>query len=232
MQGRTKHWLRGLKWVLIVALALYALPFCLYLFSNANTRSFMQEQLVYKHLVDSLTQPAQSDSAKAIAIYTFVAGHLQQPTGAAPAYQRPIDVYYGKTASCDQQVWLLMHLLRAADIKALMMFLYGADSVSHHTVAAVELSPGRYAMLDPFYKLYFIDGSVRLASVGDIMKGNVKAVGVVPPDYFKLYETKYPFKYHSDNTLNPSRRFVSGLLWAYSKVLGRSFTEVFRAMHN
>lgn len=216
--------------MLIVTLALYALPFCLYLFSNANTRSFMQEQLVYKHLVDSLTLPAQSDSAKAMAVYTFVAGHLQQPTGAAPSYQRPIDVYYGKTASCDQQVWLLMHLLRAADIKAQMVFLYGADCVSHHTVAAVEFSPGRYAMLDTFYKLYFIDGSGRLASVGDIMKGNVKAVGVIPPDYFKLYETKYPFKYHSDNTLNQSRRFVRGLLWVYSSILGRAFTGVFGAI--
>jgi Transglutaminase-like superfamily len=232
MQGRTKHWLRGLKWLLIVALALYALPFCLYLFSNANTRSFMQEQVVYKHLVDSLTQPAQSDSAKAMAIYTFVESSLKQPTGGAPNYQRPIDVYYGKSASCDQQVWLLMHLLRVVDIKAHMVFLYGADSVSHHTVAAVELSPGRYAMLDPFYKLYFIDGRGRLATIGDIMKGNVKAVGVIPTEYFKLYETRYPFKYHSDNILNPSRRFVRGLLWAYSSVLGRSYTEVFRAMHN
>lgn len=192
----------------------------------------MFEQVVYKPLVDSLTDGCTTDSAKALNVYNFLANNCQQPTGNQnPKYDNTYDVLTHKTASCDQQVWLLMHLLQLENIKTQMVFLYGYDSISHHSVAAVEITPGRYGMLDPFNKLYFIDGSGRHASIGDIMKGNVKAVGTIPKDYLKLYETKFDFKYHSDNTLDRPRKMMRSLLRFNQCVFGVLFTRPFEALN-
>ncbi len=192
----------------------------------------MFEQVAYKPLVDSLTNGCTTDSAKALNVYNFVANNCNQPTeNQNPKYDNTYDVLTHKTASCDQQVWLLMQLLQLKNIKTQMVFLYGYDSISHHTVAAVELTPGRYGMLDPFNKLYFIDGSGKLASIGDIMKGNVRAVGTIPPDYFKLYETRYDLKYHSDNTLDRPRKMMRSLLRFNQCVFGVLFTKPFEALN-
>lgn len=219
--------------IVVVIVFIYLLPFVAYLLVNNNNKQFMFEQVVYKPLVDSLTHGCKTDSAKAMNVYNFVANHCNQPQGSQnPKYDNTYDVLTHKTASCDQQVWLLMHLLQLENIKTQMVFLYGYDSISHHTVAQVELAPGRYGMLDPFNKLIFIDGSGRHASIGDIMKGNVQAVGNIPPDYLKLYETKYDFKYHSDNTLDRPRKMMRSLLHFNQCVFRVLFTKPFEALQD
>ena len=233
MGNRTKLWVRGLKWLLIAVVAFYALPFIIYLVLPAS-RNYMYEQVLYKPLTDSLTEGRDTDEAKAMAIFKYVSTHCRQPQGKEnPKYEFPHQVLQQKVAACDQQVWLLMHFLRVQNIHAQMVFLYGRDSVSHHTVAAVETQPGRYIMLDPFYKLYFINGVGKIASIGDITKGNIQyGITTIPDNYFNLYETKYPHKTHSNNKISGTKKILRALLFAECNVFGKLFSGVFEGVAN
>lgn len=192
----------------------------------------MYEQVLYKPLCDSLTKGLTTDEAKAISIFNYVANTCRQPQGKEnPNYATPHEVLQHKVAACDQQVWLLMHLLMVEDINAQMVFLYGYDSISHHTVAAVELAEGMYAMLDPFYKLYFVNWAGNKATIDDIAKGNIQFANTTIPDkYLDLYEVKYPYKIHSDNTLSTTKKTLRALLFAECKVFGKLFTKPFQSL--
>lgn len=230
-------WLKKYYKRILIALCsgialLYALPFILYGLMP-STRHFMHGEAQFIPLCDSLTQGVKTDSAKAMALFNYVAKTCKQPAaGENPKYDFVDEVFEHKTASCDQQVWLLMSLLRVENINAQMVFLYGNDSISRHTVIDVKTTPGNYIMLDPFYNLYFLDGAGKhIASIGDIMKGFISPANrPIPPNYFDLYGTKYEFKYHSDNTLSTTKKIVRTLLYADYYIFGKVFTDVFTAL--
>lgn len=198
----------------------------------------MFEQLAYKPLIDNLSKGAKTDSVKAIAVFEYVSNHCRQPEGNEnPKYDNTYDVLTHKTASCDQQVWLLMALLRVEDIDARMVFLYGYDSISHHTVAEVNFN-GHYVMLDPFYNLYVAESNKRMLSVDELTKMELEEwprfLGFENPQLVRypwLYSKKYPYKIHSDNKLDAPRHFIRSMLWCYQAVLGKLFTGPFVAMH-
>ena len=194
----------------------------------------MFEQLAYKPLAESLTEDCTTDSAKAITIYDFVVDNCKQPQGNEnPKYSTTYDVLTYKTASCDQQVWLLMALLRVEDIDAQMVFLRGSDSISHHTVAEVKINE-KWAMLDPFYSHHYPNNQGKIASVNDIITGNIplRDLYAMPESYRNLFAKQYPYKIHSDNKLDTPRRFMRSMLWGYQTVLGKLFTVPFVGMHN
>ncbi len=199
----------------------------------------MFEQVAYKPLVDRLTQGCTTDSAKAINVYNFVANNCNQPQGNEnPKYDNTYDVLTHKTASCDQQVWLLMHLLQLEDIDARMVFLYGYDSISHHTVAEVNFN-GHYVMLDPFYNLHVAENNNRMLSVEELTKMDLEEwprfLGFENPQlvsYPCLYSKKYPYKIHSDNTLDRPRKMMRSLLRFNQCVFGVLFTKPFEALQD
>lgn len=194
----------------------------------------MFEQLAYKPLVDSITHKAENDDQKAMLIYKYVADNTNEPQGNQnPKYNCTYDVLTHKTASCDQQVWLLMALLRVEDIDAQMVFLRGSDSISHHTVANISIS-GRYVMFDPFYYLYFDNRENRLATIDDLIKDPslLPPAKTLPTGYRDLFSPKYPYKIHSDNKPDTPRRFIRSMLWGYKSILGKLFTGPFMAMHS
>jgi hypothetical protein len=210
------------------------LPFVAYLLVNNNNKQFMFEQVAYKPLVDSIIQKAENDDQKAMLIYKYVADNTNEPQGNQnPKYNCTYDVLTHKTASCDQQVWLLMALLRVEDIDARMVFLRGSDSISHHTVAEVDIN-GKWVMLDPFYSQQYPNNQGKIASVDDIITGNIplRDLYAMPESYRNLFAKQYPYKIHSDNKLDLPRRFMRTMLWGYQTILGKLFTVPFRGMHN
>jgi hypothetical protein len=219
--------------ILAVIVFIYLLPFIAYLLANKNTKQFMFEQVAYKPLVDRLTQGCTTDSAKAINVYNFVANNCNQPQGNEnPKYDNTYDVLTHKTASCDQQVWLLMHLLQLEDIDARMVFLYGYDSVSHHTVTEVKIN-GKWIMLDPFYFHHYSNNQGKIASVDDIISGNIplRDYYAMPESYRNLFAKQYPYKIHSDNTLDRPRKMMRSLLRFNQCVFGVLFTKPFEALN-
>jgi transglutaminase-like putative cysteine protease len=219
--------------VLAAMLLLYLLPFILYMLVNNNNRQFMFEQLVYKELCYSITQDAKTDSAKIMQVFEYVSNNCRQPQGNEnPKYNCTYDVLTNKTASCDQQVWLLMALLRVEDIDAQMVFLRGSDSISHHTVAEVEINK-KWVMLDPFYSHHYPNNQGKIASVDDIITGNIplRDYYAMPESYRNLFAKQYPCKIHSNNKLDTSRRFIRSMLWGYRAILGKLFTMPFEALH-
>lgn len=220
--------------IVVVIVSIYLLPFIAYLLVNNNNKQFMFEQVVYKPLVDSLTHGCKTDSAKAMNVYNFVANHCNQPQGSQnPKYNNTYDVLTHKTASCDQQVWLLMHLLQLENIKTQMVFLYGYDSISHHTVAEVKIN-GKWVMLDPFYSHYYPNNQGKIASVNDIITGNIplRDLYAMPESYRNLFAKQYPYKIHSDNKLDLPRRFMRSLLHFNQYIFGVLFTKPFEALQD
>jgi hypothetical protein len=220
--------------IVAVIVFIYLLPFFAYLLANKNTKQFMFEQVAYKTIADNITKDCSTDSAKTMKIYEFVVNRCREPKeGENPKYNNTFDVFTHKTASCDQQVWLMMALLRVENIDARMVFLRGYDSISRHTVAEVNIN-GHYGMLDPFYHRYLYNNQQQLASVDDIIKGNLPKAGmgyVEPVEYWALFKPTFPYKIHSDNKLDSPHRFIRSILWGYKAVLGKAFTGPFKAMH-
>lgn len=199
----------------------------------------MYEQIVYKELCDSITKDTKTDSAKIMQVYEYVSNNCRQPQGNEnPKYNTTYDVLTNKVASCDQQVWLMNTMLGTIDISAEMVFLYGYDSISHHTVSIVGMlrydTQGYKAMLDPFYHLYFLNNDGKIAIMSEITEGNIRIPdNPLPPNYLDLYKPDYPYKRHShNNAMSTERRYVMNMLRLYTLWLGKVFTEPFKAMHN
>ena len=214
---------------LLVIVGIYLLPLLVYAVSP-NSRPFIKTQVLFKPLVDSITANAPADSAKAMLLYNYVANTCRKPgPGQNPKYNQAYEVLQNKTASCDQQVWLLMGLLRVADIDAEMVFLYGNDSISRHTVAQVDINK-EYIILDPFYNLYFKSELNRnaFAAISELEQrpGIFNQYPTLPDGYAGLYSKKYSYKIHSTNKLHSTAKLYRRLVWFNMTVFGSLFSRL------
>jgi len=98
---------------------------------------------------------------------------------------------------------VLLALCEAAGFSGRMIWLYGSDSISHHTVAEVFYD-GKYHMVDPFYKLRYYLADAKIASVDDIIAGKTNAFNELPPTLQALYGKKYPLKIAKRTTFFPT----------------------------
>lgn len=98
--------------------------------------------------------------------------------------------------ACDQKALVLVALAEQAGIEGHLVYLYGYDSISHHTVAELKVNQS-WAMFDPYFQHQFWTSANTIASVKDIVDQKVKVVNLPLIDsakYARLFETRYPYK--------------------------------------
>jgi hypothetical protein len=214
-----------LKIILIILAALicfYAIPF-ITLLSGANNREIIFREISYRMFYDKLSVGCKDDSAKAINIFKFVKENISAPPLKFQVKDKsPFDVIIESIGSCDQQANVLITLAGIGGIKGNLIFLYGYDSISHHSVCELQIN-NEYRMFDPFYNQLFLTNNGNLSSINDIQSGNVKFPkdsSLIPNGYFRLFEKKYPLKMNMTNNIPFCKRVVRKFINEWCSIFG------------
>ena len=185
---------------------LFFLPFTIR-FENPHTRSIVLKHVFY-YLISGKQSTGQEDST-AIALWKYVALNIRNPqTGERPKELPAMKILQQKWGSCDQQAILLTSMARAHGLDGRLIFLYGEDSISHHSVAEIKTGKS-FKMYDPYYGIIFKDSQNRVLSVEELKKNNEeikpmrldKKSSFNPKEYKRLFGRKYPQKIKSDNKI-------------------------------
>jgi hypothetical protein len=149
------------------------------------------------------TRSANSEEEKVLQLYTYVCKKIKKPN-----YKQVYDTtilgfngqhLYSGLGFCDEQCNTLLSLANTIDIQGRLLFLFGNDSISHHSVCEMKIA-NHYGMFDPFYKITLRNSNGQIASTEEIIdlprlldKTQIP-FGISDTDYRDLYGTKYPFK--------------------------------------
>lgn len=200
---------KALIYVSILVLGFYLLPFVFLLVGRSNI-----EHLTFKIIAEKLTIDCENDSSKVIQLYNFVVNKMDYPDNQHdPKDISVYDLLIYKYAFCDQQANVLMSLARFKNIDGRIVFLYGIDSVSHHSVCELKVE-GKYRMFGAYFNQMFYNKDSTLASVRDIQQNKIIKREVILPkrfnlssdDYFDLYDKKYPYRIFKYNDVHPTFR--------------------------
>lgn len=228
---------RALKWlILIVSVAfslLFFLPFAIR-FEEPDTRSSVVKHIVYQIVTKECSHPSEDSTARAL--WKFIGKIIQNPLpGQHPEDIPAMNVLMNKWGSCDQQALLLISFARAHGLDGRLVFLYGEDSISKHSVAEIK-TKGHYGMYDPYYGTIFINKRGLTASVEDLKKENCfqkfvhskntfQLKGFNLAEYRKLFGRKYPQKIKAVNQMGLRRNFWLHLTELPVKVFGSVFYD-------
>ena len=210
----TKFRPKFLHIIVFTILCFCLIPF-LSLFAGKKIRDFCFREISYQILFDKATAGYEGDSAKSIQLYKFVNENVSVPNENFIAKDdNPFDIIIDGVGYCDQQANILITLACVGGIKGNLVFLYGFDSVSHHSVCELKIN-GKYRMFDPFYKLFFLTKSHNMAGINDIQKGNLMGltdISSMPKNYFRLFEAKYPNRIFISNNFSFSKKVFRKIL--------------------
>ena len=187
---------------LLVISFLYLFPFYKYL-KGELTIGYITSSVIVNSRVDE----NQKDSLKALKLFNYVTSHLKYPTkNHLPIDDNCFQILKYQYASCDQQSNVLIYLASIAKIDGRLLFLYGRDSISHHSVAEIKIG-NKYRVFCPYFKKVFYNSSRELATMGDIQNGDLLNKRIVNPpnvtlsqrEYYQLYDTLFLFKIFKNN---------------------------------
>jgi len=130
-----------------------------------------QNYIAGKSIVNKLEKSSVTKKELANAIVKFVSDSFKTPNQPLPEREL-YQLIKDKEGFCDEQANVVLALCNYANIKGRLVFLYGADSISHHTVAEIHLD--KWYQVDPFYKITF-KGSFIIPSISSI-KSDLKLV--------------------------------------------------------
>ena len=132
-----------------------------------------------------------------------------------------------KQGYCDEQCNTLLTLVNTINHKGRLIFLYGKDSISHHSVCEVEID-GHYCMFDPFYGVTIRNHRGKLLGVHEIIK-NSNLVRSLPFNssistikYQALYAKKFPYKITKYNQIIqlPTEQKIHGIYKIWYAIFG------------
>lgn len=216
----TKFRTKVLHVILLTLLCFFLIPF-LSLFVGKKIRDFCFREISYQILFDKATAGQESDSAKSVQLFKFVNENVSVPNENFNVNDdNPFNIIIEGTGYCDQQANVLITLASVGGIKGNLLFLYGYDSVSHHSVCELKIN-GKYRMFDPFYKLLLLTKNHEMASFDDIQKGNLKCQpksSLMPRNYFRLFEKKYPRRIFISNNFSVSKKVIRKIFKSWFSV--------------
>ncbi|MBL7068277.1 MAG: transglutaminase domain-containing protein [Candidatus Omnitrophica bacterium] len=163
-----KKKIRILCVALMVLFVIFILAPFLMLLGPDRFRDYIHRELVYEVIVSKLTEGVKRDREKALILMDFVEAHvLPHPVGSRVIDKHPLNDLIRGMGSCDQMANTLITLARKANIKGRLIFLYGYDSVSHHSVCDLYID-GRFRIFDPFIGSVFVDKEDNMAGFRDM----------------------------------------------------------------
>lgn len=194
----------------------YFFPFLKIILGERNIGGVTME-VVY----EKSTKNCESDSSKALALFNFVTSELITPDEKhKPKDASPFDILKDKYAWCDQQSYVLSSLARLANIDGRIIFLYGNDTISRHTVCELKVK-GKYRVFCPLFHKVFYTKKMNLAAIKDIQNDNLidrkisisKGFNFNEKSYYELFSRKIPYKVFNTNKKNPSTENSFGDLY-------------------
>jgi hypothetical protein len=183
----------------------YLIPFVFLYRDKSNI-----DYLMFSIIAERSTRRCEDDSAKAMSIFKFVTNNLIPPDKFhLPNDHSVFDILMYKYSTCDQQAHVMINLARHVGINGRLIFLYGNDSISHHSVCDLEIN-GKYRMFGPFFNKVFYTKQNCLASIEEIQNGMIEKRRLTFPNrfnltsenYYHLFDKKYPYKIFKDNKIH------------------------------
>ena len=172
-------------------------------------------------MYEKSTKNCESDSSKVLALFNFVTSELITPDEKhKPKDLSPFEILKYKYAWCDQQSYVLSSLARLANIDGRIIFLYGNDTISRHTVCELKVK-GKYRVFCPLFHKVFYTKQMNLASINDVQNDNLidrkitisKGFNFNEKSYYELFSRKIPYKVFNTNKKNPSTENSFGDLY-------------------
>lgn len=191
----------------------YLLPFSSLILKKKYRTSFFRH-ITYTDLYRNTTSKATNDSLRVIQCFDFVCKNVSaQKKHEKVQDLSPLDVFTSGVGFCDQQANLLITLVEKGGLEGNLIFLFGLDSVSRHSVCEIKIQD-KYIMFDPFYHLFFFTKTNTLASIEDIQNRNIQNLEnqYIKCSYLNLFADKYPYKIYKRNRTN-------GIYWIINKTL-------------
>jgi transglutaminase-like putative cysteine protease len=214
--------------LVIGILVIYLLPFALF-FTSAQNQRFVFNTLQMKQLADSVSHDANSDKEISLLLYHYVNENIKNPEAFQTVKdQHPFDVLTDAYGSCDQQAHLLISLAALKGIEGRIIFLLGADSISHHSVAELKIDKN-WAMFDPFYDFIYPLENGEIASVAYLVENEIEFQDlekITAWEYAKLFDKTYPFQVYERKPDDWKAVFVRKLILFNYAVFGDLFVKV------
>lgn len=132
-----------------------------------------------------------------------------------------------KQGYCDEQCNTLLSLVNTVNYKGRLIFLYGKDSISHHSVSEVEID-GHYCMFDPFYGVIIRNQRGKLLGITEIIKNSnlIRLLpfnsGISAGKYQALYAKNFPYKIAKYNQIIqlPTEQKIHGIYKIWYTLFG------------
>lgn len=211
----------------------YILPFFVFLISRKSPQS-LYHFIRLTEIIDDLDFGKLTETRKAIILSRYVGNNVRNHKDGdkiddVSAYEI-LEKGYG---ACDQKALVLLALAEHKGIEGHLVYLYGYDSVSHHTVAELKIN-NSWAMLDPYFQHQFWLSANTLASVQDIVDHKVHAIDLPLIDsanYARLFDTQYPYKVVL--TVKPSRmnRIAMHIMEISYSIYGHYMTTPWKSIY-
>ena len=213
--------------------ALYLLPFA-FLLSSKNNQKFVYSTLLMRQLADSITQDAKTDQEKVLLLYTYINEKIKNPEASQWVKdQHPFEVLKDAYGSCDQQAHLLISLAELKGIEGRIIFLFGADSISHHSVAELHID-NNWAMFDPFYDFVYTHKDGQIVSVEYLVQNEIEFIDleeISASEYTKLFDKTYPYQVYERKPDDWKAIFVRKLIFLNYAIFGNMFVNVWVKMY-
>jgi hypothetical protein len=217
--------IRLLRGLIVLCVCVYLIPFIYLIASDADERSKVGEGLVFHLIIEDPLKPSLTPNETLLTLMRWVNRHIRNPNPSEKANDvSRLHILESGVGYCDQQVNVYLALCEAAGLSGRMVWLYGEDSVSAHTVAEVYYN-NTYHMVDPYYRNIFHLPDREIASVDDIVQGNI-----LPAEFEKisvrqqrLYGKRYPWKIAQRSPVSKPQSFGAKLVFLYADLLGPVF---------
>jgi len=205
--------------VLLLFSLFYFFPFLKLILGERNIGGITM-QVVY----GKSTKNCETDSSKALALFNFVTSELLIPDEHhKPKDSSPYEILKYKYAWCDQQSYVLSSLARLANIDGRIIFLYGKDTISRHTVCELKVK-GKYRVFCPLFHKVFYTKQMNLATINDVQNDNLinrkvfisNQFNFTEKTYYELFNRKIPYKVFNTNKIESTNENKFGD-WFFKK---------------
>ncbi len=214
--------------LLIIIITFYSIPFLFVRFKKLDFAYTVLYSIAKKE-----SDEVNSQEEKVLKLYNYIQKHLKKPSKSTSNNIRILGESGKHLVSgqgyCDEQCNTFLSLLNTLNIKGRLIFLYGNDSISHHSVCEIMID-NHYCMFDPFYGITIRDNAGKLANVKvitanvNLIKQIPKNTGISKNEYLDLYTNKHAFKIAKYNQIIqlPTERRIHSFYTLWYSVFGES----------
>jgi len=225
MKSKNRPVFKLLMFTLLPGFVFYCWPFLYLTTQHPDNRYLLGERLIYGIIMNKIMNPAESQEKQVSAIEKYVTKYVLNPNPNQPVKDvSRLRIIENGTGFCDQQVNVFLALCEAAGFKGRMVWLFGNDSISHHTVSEVFYE-GKYHMFDPFYKQQYYTRNGEIASVEEIVSQSIEPLhfNATPANQKRLYGKKYRWQVPKWNSVNTEAGIHWKIIQANTAIWGRLF---------